>query len=187
MYMILGGGMMIGGPMGGMDMGMHGGMEKPGFLSILPPWLSTIVLILGVVLVGWIVGKIIGKIVGNLIYPDPEKENVFNVKKRLVIAAVIIGTVAISGVAIYISQKPAKDNSVMETENIMNGMAGVPPTDGFLEENDDTNADNEETSADSEEIVIENESFESEGSSDENESSSEESGTESADGSSSEE
>ncbi|MEG1044253.1 MAG: hypothetical protein RSF81_05675 [Oscillospiraceae bacterium] len=116
MGMMYGGGDMSGGMGGGEMTGEKVNVIKQ-FLDGLPPWLSTIIMLLAVVLIALIVGKIIGKIIGNLIYPDPEKESIFNLKQRLAIFLVVVLTLGVSGFMIYKSQNPAKKDDIMASES----------------------------------------------------------------------
>lgn len=122
------------------------------FFDSLPPWLSTIVIILLVVLAAWIIGKIIGKIIGNLIYPDPDKETVFNLKQRLIIFAIVLATLGISGALIYNSQKP-KDIESSSQEVMGDGIESsmtdteTTPSDTVTENAESSLADDTQSSA----------------------------------------
>ncbi len=115
--------------------------ESSGIIAILnglPAWLSTIILVLAVILAAMFAGWLFGKIVGNLIYPDPDKETVFGRTQRILIFAVIVITIGVTGSIIYdeITPDPIEDIPVDGMVDGMGGMDGMvdPSVEGMIDD-----------------------------------------------------
>ncbi len=109
------------------------------FLDTLPPWLSTIIMVAGVILASIIVGKIVGRIIGNLIFPDPDKQSLFGLKQRLLIFAIVIATICGTGYVIYDELNPAPPEDMLVDGEIMDGMNpedGIMTEDGIMAEDE---------------------------------------------------
>ena len=157
--------------LGGMGYGMSVGgnmmaEQQIGFLSKMPIWLSTIIMLVAILIIGLLLGKIIGKIIGNIVYPDPEKETVFNLKQRITIVSIVVATLAISGAVIYISQKPPKDdiiavdgpmveNQIQDNSN-QNNISNENDIDIEIEVEEKDNIENNDVSSNVEESNITN-------------------------------
>ncbi len=85
-----------------MSRGMSGGEamgEGAGgilsFMSTLPPWLSAIITIAGLILLAWIVGMILGKLYSGIKYPYPNKPSVFSAKQKVLFLGVAVAVVVL--------------------------------------------------------------------------------------------